>query len=954
MPTKLNGRKYTWTKQALIGKGDAGEVYQVVSAEYPESAVLKCPLKVATGGTIVRQASQIETEGEILKLLDDGIFSDKRYHINAPLMIDESSEGSTQTGAYFIVSEQAKGVSLIDLIKNHQQGLQSVSRRFILKIASALFQLLDGIHSKRIVWNDVKAEHLFWNESQNTLMAIDWANGRIIPDDESDNIASLLFFDDTQQMINEMRVVFQNVSPDLLVDLAWPNKIEPGFGDEQVDALRRRTTFLENYYHYRVVEKRALEEVTTGKMKEISDLELLILTQNELSIMGEEVDHEKLIAKAEELLRVKLESGDIDSFYRGIALINSIAPDSDSRRWQILSQLLEFTGSLSHSKLTELAGYAFNSAWVDLYWQLKRLNFLDGANHELHNLMDLTRHLSLPNNYYEHEISAELLQLKDELNVEILRTQIQNEDTTNRTRLKLLQRQVEELLSNWDSLITLREWEAYVLTLESAIFDAKKLGLSINSWLIAWINGLKPLFRGLNAAWRMAELSQVRGIIHEWLVWCPAVDGLLEMDERISLLEQWLGNMMAGPEPSQSPMMFISELLEQKPQVEQYFDLPQWMKDLLDGLEKIKNAKNADDISAIHQQHALPMNWILQIGDLGVDGVEEDEKAPLTDAQKTILTHFYEALKSGKDVDGALEEIHVNLSWAFPAYRQLSQAFGIIFLPHSEQVEFRNIAIVPIEDQPNYRMAQKVLAWIKGWQEAVSKGKFNIDESLPDVYIDWQIIRDCLSAQEEWSKDITPILSSLKQDHWQSSIPTVEYSSPTTELFHCITALYSAGQVWLEICLKGVDKSHLELLMAHLDEARSYYQKFINQEDSSRPNQFLFAKYQVDISEQFQRIVRLRNLAARIYEAYLVISTREMLNTGFGATNAETLIFTLESLNDSIPQCEPTAQISIWKDEYEKVINCKDEGEFQQILADLDVKNPLFGWLQAKWQGFTE
>jgi hypothetical protein len=64
----VQGEKYTWQMgDDPIGSGDAGEVYTVSCVQEPElTGVLKKPARIATGGTIQRQAQQIAQESMAL------------------------------------------------------------------------------------------------------------------------------------------------------------------------------------------------------------------------------------------------------------------------------------------------------------------------------------------------------------------------------------------------------------------------------------------------------------------------------------------------------------------------------------------------------------------------------------------------------------------------------------------------------------------------------------------------------------------------------------------------------------------------------------------------------------------------------------------------------------------------------------------------------------------------
>ena len=65
MPRIINGRHFQWQLLEQVGKGDAGEVLRVKSQPEGLMGLMKRPVQNASGGTILRQAAQIENEGNI-------------------------------------------------------------------------------------------------------------------------------------------------------------------------------------------------------------------------------------------------------------------------------------------------------------------------------------------------------------------------------------------------------------------------------------------------------------------------------------------------------------------------------------------------------------------------------------------------------------------------------------------------------------------------------------------------------------------------------------------------------------------------------------------------------------------------------------------------------------------------------------------------------------------------
>jgi hypothetical protein len=65
----VSGKARAWNLISKLGEGDAGEVYLVESVIERRRAILKRPKRNAFPSDTIRQASQIELEGQLLGAL---------------------------------------------------------------------------------------------------------------------------------------------------------------------------------------------------------------------------------------------------------------------------------------------------------------------------------------------------------------------------------------------------------------------------------------------------------------------------------------------------------------------------------------------------------------------------------------------------------------------------------------------------------------------------------------------------------------------------------------------------------------------------------------------------------------------------------------------------------------------------------------------------------------------
>ena len=151
MPRTINGRQFQWQLLEQVGKGDAGEVLRVQAQPGSLTALMKRPVQNASGGTIIRQAVQIENEGQILASLNGLDASRNGLLVHTPLLLDQSIPGTTQTASLFIVSEEVPGVAISSLLKQRLQ--EDVSLSHCASVAGTLRALFCWLRACARAWN---------------------------------------------------------------------------------------------------------------------------------------------------------------------------------------------------------------------------------------------------------------------------------------------------------------------------------------------------------------------------------------------------------------------------------------------------------------------------------------------------------------------------------------------------------------------------------------------------------------------------------------------------------------------------------------------------------------------------------------------------------------------------------------------------------------------------------
>ena len=103
------GQRYKWSLVKKLGEGDAGEVYLVESLVGDRTAILKRPGKSPFYSDVLRQASQIKIEGNILIALSGISFPGNGISLSTPALLDQSPPEEGLGERFFIIIERAAG-----------------------------------------------------------------------------------------------------------------------------------------------------------------------------------------------------------------------------------------------------------------------------------------------------------------------------------------------------------------------------------------------------------------------------------------------------------------------------------------------------------------------------------------------------------------------------------------------------------------------------------------------------------------------------------------------------------------------------------------------------------------------------------------------------------------------------------------------------------------------------
>ena len=414
----VSGQQSAWVLLKKLGEGDAGEVYLVESLLEKRTAILKRPVRSAFASDIIRQTTQITTEGKILRAIGSALRMDEDFSVCVPELIDQSRSGTAYSERLFIIIEKARGFDLATMAKAARQGsLDGISvdadtpeeKRFLQDLAqagqlpervvlSALHALLglfdrvhsrafevDGVQSHGILWNDVKAEHLYWDPWRAQLTIIDWGNAQFLERDGTTRDRRFTAIDDYRQLIEEMGRFLDTHTPALRDRIDWPKPSELPYvqaqpsGLVEIQTLRERIWDLLQQQIFELQETRAQEATllhrSTGGANGSNPLTQLEAVHLNITQHGELPDYSGALELALACAARFSESGQFAEIEETCEWSIGL-PGSDSDHLRLVAELARITSrsqtvsDVQQELLREAVRAALHRDWPTVLWNL--------------------------------------------------------------------------------------------------------------------------------------------------------------------------------------------------------------------------------------------------------------------------------------------------------------------------------------------------------------------------------------------------------------------------------------------------------------------------------------------------------------------------------------------------------------------------------------------------------
>ena len=118
--------------------------------------------------------------------------------------------------------------------------------------------MFSAAHQAGVLWNDVKLEHIYWDNPSGSVSVIDWGNA-IFLDDQHPRTHPR--WQDYQQMVEALGSFLQSAAPDLFEDLGWDEFHNKTLDASLVSTLARRISYQQQVIALQVMEYQSLIRV---------------------------------------------------------------------------------------------------------------------------------------------------------------------------------------------------------------------------------------------------------------------------------------------------------------------------------------------------------------------------------------------------------------------------------------------------------------------------------------------------------------------------------------------------------------------------------------------------------------------------------------------------------------------------------------------------------------------
>jgi len=941
MPKSVKGQGKTWEIQEIVGEGDAGQVLRVSSDGGKNLGVMKRPVQNVSGGTIVRQAGQIENEGRILEELGGLNARHAGITVTTPLLLDRSIPGTERTANLFVISQEASGTPIDSLLKGLVRGENVMSQVLVLRILAGLLQMLKAVHARDLIWNDVKMEHVYWDATNCTFCFIDWGNSQKVQGTPAEK--ATLFKLDYQQLFPEGVLLIRHTAPELIQEIGWPLDGKP-LSDNELIQLQFRVEYAAEYFAHRAVEYQLLFKKSLENLDDSQSLQDLYSLRRALARLGVKVDDSLSLEASQKVALRCIHSKDYSQAKMVCQLTLQELPVEITGNWQSLAVLVRESKLMNFNIYNDLLEAAVNCQKESFVWELMQVPTEALATSTRTQLIVATR------NFWDHDKAPnpicreELAKYADELHMMALRSESFQSPEEVKSEITHISTAIDEILASWAELPEGHQLGWQALKLKEAL---QATPIRPQTELNTALNTLLGKIREVYKAWENKALEDASQALQALLLLDPSQAFLEEIDAEIQKLKGWMASLKAGPKPQLAINRFARELMEYFPKAHFWLGLSPWLQDLW---EQATALTQSLDLLTL-QKYALSAGWglpWLQLSssfvELPEDWVQNFEMHP---EQKAVVETFHQALRSGTTREPSLEKIYKLMPAFYSGYAQIDGIFKVLFLLNAQTKEFPAFEDFPAEDKAQLEIAHQAFLKIEDWKQKSRQNRIWTEPVGNDPISKWAIMTELAEVQKDWRIRILPVLTAFKQKDWDR-LPDSEPNAQNKDfLLRACHSMRTVSQEWLKISNQGLYKELIQELHYQLESAQAAFFNFWKSLQLSPllSMRWIAEEHQPILSGINRFLLQLVRQVKNLSLANEVINTPEMASTHLAFNSAGDLMFSLIQLQELLEN--PGRRQSVirdWQKQYLDLQKHMDRRSIIEGIRSIESIHPLLPW----------
>ncbi len=649
------GQSKSWSLIHKLGEGDAGEVYLVESPLDHKQAILKRPRKSAFSSDVIRQASQIEIEGHVLRDLhglrilparNSGL---PKVNLRIPTLLDQSQAGTEYSERFFIVMDKATGFDLNLLARTSRkdnpvmEGLGTEEAAFLtsvaetgvvpdlvlLRVLTGVLQMLEAIHGHSrlsvenskagIAWNDVKPEHIFWDPQTLSITVIDWGNAQFLEADGYNKERRISKNDDYAQFLQAFGSYLETFAPQLLDALKWPRVSMPT--QPYTEILRPLKNRIGEEYKQREQELHSARKremtLTRSEQPTPDELQELFEAQHVILALGEIPDFAGGERYCTRLANRLTSEGRLDEF-ANLSATTCPAYANDTEKWQALSGMAQ-AATQENPALQPMFLRAIRAGliddWASALWELLaatadepepgwwdgigsviRLKGLGIGVDNLPPLVALRRNVLL--------LLSALQKMRDEPG----RSDNDPQILAFENLIKILR---EDVIVKWEEIepdppdcgLAYNDLDRLLEVIGAYVPEAQQ---AVSGSLAQ----SKAQVRIILEAWEGQEFDSARRGLRRLLLWDPDRRRVLLADRAIAGVQKWLAIISQGPQNEQPMLEFAANNELTGRELRSRIGPASWLDTILEVFSQLRKNRKPGELLVERPEISKTMPWL--------------------------------------------------------------------------------------------------------------------------------------------------------------------------------------------------------------------------------------------------------------------------------------------------------------------------------------------------------